>query len=216
VDAAALPDIDWIVEQPSDYEKAWQRRYAELIGHGVPDEKARLLASELAAGEILAAAQARTGSMAAAGRPPTPKLRMAKGDGYGLLVMGVLSLIIAAMSVSIGGMAIGAGVAAAGWCELDGYRRFMEGRAGSRLRLMGSQLAVLGIAWAYAGWTIIHPEPLSPEISEMLAASGDQASSMQGMVDSLRFLVAAAICAVSLLYQGGLAWYYFAKTKKAG
>jgi hypothetical protein len=128
--------------------------------------------------------------------------------------MGVLSLIIASMSVSIGGIVVGALVAAAGWCELDGYRRFKDGRAGSRLRLMGSQLVVLGIAWAYAGWTLLHPEPLSPEIKEMLAASGDQAPEMQGLVDNLRFLMAAVICGVSLLYQGGLAWYYCLKTKR--
>ena len=203
------------MEQPSEYAQAWQRRYAELLGHGVPDDKARLLASELAAGEVLAAAQTRQGILPGAGRPPPAKLRMARGDGYGLLVMGVLSLIIAGMSKSPGGIVIGAGVAVAGWCELDGYRRYMDGRPGSRLRLMGSQLAVLGIAWAYAGWTLLHPEPLSPDIKEMLAASGEEATAMQGMVESLRTLVATAICAVSLLYQGGLAWYYFHKTRRA-
>jgi len=203
------------VEPPNEYAQAWQRRYAELLGHGVPDDKARLLASELAAGEVLAAAQARQGVPPGAGRPPPLKLRMAKGDGYGLLVMGVLSLVIAGMSASLGGIVVGALVGAAGWCELDGYSRYMEGRPGSRLRLMGSQLVILGIAWAYAGWTLLHPEPLSPEIKEMLAASGDQASAMQGMVESVRSLVASVICAVSLLYQGGLAWYYFHKTKLA-
>lgn len=202
------------MEQPNEYAQVWQRRYAELLGHGVPDDKARLLASELAAGEVLAAAQARQGVLPGAGRPPPAKLRMARGDGYGLLVMGVLSLIIAGMSKSPGGIVIGALVAAAGWCELDGYRRYMDGQQGSRLRLIGSQLVILGIAWAYAGWTLLHPEPLSPEIKEMLAASGDEATAMQGMVESLRFLVASAICAVSLLYQGGLAWYYFHKTKR--
>jgi hypothetical protein len=203
------------VEQPSEYADAWQRRYAELLSHGVPDDKARLLASELAAAEILAAAQARQGVLPTSGRPAPVKLRMAKGDGYGLLVMGILSLIIAGISVSVGGIVVGALVAAAGWCELDGYSRYMDGRPGSRLRLMGSQLVILGIAWAYAGWTLLHPEPLSPDIKEMLAASGEQASAMQGMVDSVRSLVATVICAVSLLYQGGLAWYYFHKTKPA-
>jgi hypothetical protein len=203
------------VEQPSEYTQAWQRRYAELLGHGVPDDKARLLASELAAGEVLAAAQARQGVLAGAGRPPLAKLRMARGDGYGLLVMGILSLIIAGMSKSPGGVVIGALVGVAGWGELDGYRRYMDGRPGSRLRLMGSQFLVLGIAWAYAGWTLLHPEPLSPDIKELLAASGEEATAMQGMVESLRTLVATAICAVSLLYQGGLAWYYFHKTKPA-
>lgn len=199
------------MDLPGEHTEEWKRRYAELLGHGVPDDKARVLASELVAGAVLAAAQGRRGG------PPAPplKLRMARGDGYGLLIMGVLSLIIASMSVSIGGIVVGALVAAAGWCELDGYRRFKEGRAGSRLRLMGSQLLVLGIAWAYAGWTLLHPEPLSPEIKEMLAASGDQAPEMQGLVDNLRFLVAAVICGVSLLYQGGLAWYYCLKTKGA-
>jgi len=67
------------VEQPSEYAQAWQRRYAELIGHGVPDEKARLLASELAAGEILAAAQARQGILPASARPARLNLRMARG-----------------------------------------------------------------------------------------------------------------------------------------
>jgi len=128
--------------------------------------------------------------------------------------MGILSLVIAGMSRSPGGILIGALVAVAGWCELDGYRRYMDGRTGSRLRLIGSQLLILGVAWGYAGWTLLHPEPLSPDVKELLAASGEQASAMQGMVDSVRSLVAVVICAVTLLYQGGLAWYYFHKTRR--
>jgi len=37
----------------NDYAEVWKERYAELLGYGVPDERAKSLASELAAAAVL-------------------------------------------------------------------------------------------------------------------------------------------------------------------
>jgi hypothetical protein len=208
------------VDTPSDYAEIWQKRYAELLGHGVPDDKARLLASELAAAAVLTAV--RTGQGAPVALPgtmpanPVPALKMAKFDGYGLLVMGVPSVILALVSTSVSGFAIGAVVTACGWCELDGLRRYTGRLPGARLRLMGSQILLIALAWAYAGWTLLHPEPLSPEITDLIKESGDQSPDVMALVGNLRLLIAALICGVTLLYQGSLAFYYWSKTRRAG
>jgi len=66
---------------------------------------------------------------------------------------------------------------------------------------------------AYAGWSVLHPEPLSPETTDLIKESGGQSSEMLGLVGNLRLLIAALICGVTLLYQGGLSLYYWSKTR---
>ena len=138
-----------------------------------------------------------------------PVLKMAKFDGYGLLVMGVPSMILACFSKSVSGFAIGALVAACGWCELDGFRRYVGRLPGARARLVGSQLVLIAGAWTYAAWTILHPEPLPAEVTDLIKESGDEASDVLAMAANLRWMVAAAICGVTLLYQASLASYYW-------
>ena len=202
---------------PSDYAEIWKKRYEELLGHGVPEEKAKQLASELAAAAVLNSVRASQGLPQRAGEagvaPKGPVLKMAKFDGYGLLVMGVPSIIISLFSSSVSGIAIGAVVTACGCLELDGFRRYTGRLPGARLRLMGSQLLLIALAWAYAGFSLLHPEPLSPEITDLIKESGDSTVDMMALVSRMRLLVAAAICAVTLLYQGGLSVYYWSKTR---
>ncbi len=205
------------VDTPSDFAEVWKKRYVELLSYGVPNEKAKLLASELAGAAVLTDVRIRQGAPSADPGPKladsAPVLKMAKFDGYGLLVMGVPSVIIALFSSSVSGVVIGAIVAACGCCELDGHRRYVGRLPGARLRLMGSQLLLIALAWTYAGWSLLHPEPLSPEITELIKESGDQSSELLGLADHLRVVIAAAICGVTLVYQGGLAFYYWTKTK---
>jgi hypothetical protein len=207
------------VDSPSEYAEIWQRRYAELLGHGVPEEKATLLASELAAAAVLTSVRNRQGetppAQAASALVKAPVLKMAKFDGFGLLIMGVPSMILAFFSSSVSGFFIGALVALCGWAELDGYRRYIGRLPGARPRLVGSQLMLIVGAWSYAAWTLLHPEPLSPEITDLIKESGDQASEVLGMAANLRLIIAAAICGVTLLYQGGLAFYYWSKTRSS-
>jgi hypothetical protein len=203
------------VDVPNEYAEVWKKRYAELIGYGVPDERAKLLASELAAAAVLTLARSRPDAPAPAREagPVVPVLKMAKFDGYGLLVMGVPSIIVACFASSVSGFAIGAVVAGCGWAELDGYRRYTGRLPGARLRLVGSQFLLIALAWGYAGWSVLHPEPLFPEVADLIKESGGQSSDMQGLVGNMRLLVAALICGVTLLYQGGLSLYYWSKTR---
>ena len=205
------------VDPPGDYAEVWKKRYAELLGYGVPDEQARLLASELAAAAVLTSARSRQDvpPVAQAAKPavPVPVLKMAKFDGYGLLVMGVPSVILAFFSSSVSGFVIGAVVAGCGYFELDGYRRYTGRLPGARLRLVGSQLLLIALAWSYAAWSLLHPEPLSPDLADLIKESGGQSPEMQGLMGSVRLLIAALICGVTLLYQGSLSLYYWSKTR---
>jgi len=205
------------VDSPTEYAEVWKKRYAELLGHGVPDEQAKKLASELAAAAVLASMHARkdpppASAEAVPGRP-VRVLRMAKFDGYGLLIMGVPSIIISCFSFSMIGIIIGVVVTACGCLELDGYRRYTGRLPGARSRLMGSQILLIVMAWAYAGWSLLHPEPLAPEITELIKESGEQTSEMMALMDRMRLIVAAAICGITLLYQGSLSAYYWSKTR---
>jgi hypothetical protein len=78
---------------------------------------------------------------------------------------------------------------------------------------MGSQILLIVMAWAYAGWSLLHPEPLAPEITELIKESGEETSSMMALVAKMRLIVAAAICGITLLYQGSLSVYYWSKTR---
>ena len=183
----------------------------------MPDEQAKKLASELAAAAVLASMHARkdpppASAEAVPGRP-VRVLRMAKFDGYGLLIMGVPSIIISCFSFSMIGIIIGVVVTACGCLELDGYRRYTGRLPGARSRLMGSQILLIVMAWAYAGWSLLHPEPLAPEITELIKESGEQTSEMMALMDRMRLIVAAAICGITLLYQGSLSAYYWSKTR---
>lgn len=205
------------MDSPTEYAEVWKKRYAELLGHGVPDEQAKKLASELAAAAVLASMHARkdpppASAEAVPGRP-VRVLRMAKFDGYGLLIMGVPSIIISCFSFSMIGIIIGVVVTACGCLELDGYRRYTGRLPGARSRLMGSQILLIVMAWAYAGWSLLHPEPLAPEITELIKESGEQTSEMMALMDRMRLIVAAAICGITLLYQGSLSAYYWSKTR---
>ena len=205
------------MDSPVEYAEVWKRRYAELLGHGLPEEKAKQLATELAAAAVLASAKgsrdAKSQSMDTGSARPAPALKVAKFDGYGLLVMGIPSIIISCFTGSWSGIAIGAVVAGCGFLELDGFRRFNGGLTGARPRLMGSQILLIALAWAYAALSLLHPEPLSPEITDLLKESGDSQSDLLALVSRIRLMVAAAICGITLLYQGSLAFYYWSKTR---
>lgn len=205
------------MDVPNEYAEIWKKRYAELLGHGVPEERARQLASELAAAAVLTLARSSQDAppeiRAARPADPVPALKMAKFDGFGLLVMGIPSVVVAVLASSVSGFVIGAVVTGCGCCELDGYRRYTRRLPGARLRLVGSQLLLIALAWAYAGWSLLHAEPLSPEVTDLIKESGDQSSQVLSMVGDLRVLIAALVCGVTLLYQGGLSFYYWSKTR---
>jgi hypothetical protein len=205
------------VDSPTEYAEIWKKRYAELLGHGVPDEQAKKLASELAAAAVLASVHTRNApppvsSEAAPGRP-VRVLRIAKFDGYGLLIMGVPSIIISCISFSVVGIVIGVVVTGCGCLELDGHRHYTGKLPGARSRLMGSQIILIVMAWAYAGWSLLHPEPLAPEITELIKESGEETASMMALVERMRLIIAAAICGITLLYQGGMSVHYWLKTR---
>jgi len=203
------------MDSPDRYAEVWKARYAEFLAKGVPDERARAMASEAAAAQILGEVRAQYG-----GDPPPPlpaapgrKLRMAQGDGKGLVAMGLLSIVVGLVMRDYLGAVIGALLTGCGAAELVGYRRYLSAHPGARSCLVGSQLAVLGLVWAYCGWSMFGAKAAeSPETLQLMREMGADAAEIGPLLDSATRLIYVALAGISLLYQGGLAIYYYKKT----
>jgi hypothetical protein len=203
------------MDSPDRYTEVWKARFAEFVAQGVPEDRARTMASESAAAQILSEVRGKLG-----GPPPVVpaapqrKLRMARGDAIGLIAMGGLSILVGIMFRDVfnalGGLLIGA----CGLVELSGFRRFVARRPQAREYLVGSQLGVLALIWVYCGWQLFGPKSAnSPETQELMNQLGADAAEFGGLMDSMTRMVYLVLAGVSLLYQGGLALYYWRKTE---
>lgn len=194
------------------YNAIWSAKFAEFTARGFPEDTARLMATEAAAAQILGEARIKLGR-------PVPaearKIRMAKGDAIGLIVMGGISLLIGVFSQDALNGIVGALICFIGGVEFMGYRRYIEGRPKARECLVGSQLALLLIIWAYCGWHLLGPKTaVSKTEMDALNELGADASEIAGATAGIEHMMYLAVAGISLLYQGGLASYYWRKTGK--
>lgn len=81
--------------------------------------------------------------------------------------------------------------------------RLRDGDAEAARRLSRDELILLGAIAVYCVLMLTVIDPLSDEIDQMLASSG-----MRLDTESLRRTIYSTVLAVTVLYQGGLAWRY--------
>ena len=203
------------MESPEHYTAVWNARYAEFLTRGFPEANARVMASEAAASQILAESRSRLGLPPAIAAPAERKLRMAKGDALGLIVMGGLSLVLGACTFDWSTAVIGGIIGAFGVMELAGYRRYLTRQPQAREFLVGSQLGVLVLILGYCAWKLYGPvKPESTSTLDALKELGADGSEFGAMAAGIEHMVYLAVAGVSLIYQGGLAVYYWRKTDK--
>ena len=152
-------------------------------------------------------------------------LRIAALDGYGLVsIAGGLALISAFctdwLGALVGGLAAGAGL-----IELHGRRRLKAGDLRGVCWLVRSQLVVLTIILFYVAHQLVtfDPQPQLVKLQESLASAqrslGMEVTPLADMVglNEKQFLQMAktstqityiAVGLISILCQGGLAYYY--------
>ncbi|MFZ5497332.1 MAG: hypothetical protein ACOZE5_18580 [Verrucomicrobiota bacterium] len=157
--------------------------------------------------------------------PPLPVHRLrrvlsvARGDGWSLVIVAALGGLYTAVR---GGWVETAGallVVLAGAGELHGRRRLL----GQDLRgvswLVGSQLFLLAVIWAYAWWRwrFFDPAALWAEFPafarteldrQMLAAGLAPEFDRPLVLQMMNTLTCLLLAFLTLLYQGGLAAYY--------
>lgn len=151
-------------------------------------------------------------------------LAIARVDGWSIVIVAALGGLY---SLVTGGW-LAAGTAAlvvlAGWGELHGRRILQNGEVHGLRWLIGAQLALLAVIWAYAWcrWWFFDPAAMWAELPGLAQAEIDRQLLAAGLIPELdrpllltmmNALVCVLLAAITLLYQGGLALYYTLKRR---
>ncbi|HYC69671.1 MAG TPA: hypothetical protein VEB66_00590 [Opitutaceae bacterium] len=113
---------------------------------------------------------------------------------------------------------------AAGLLEYQGQRAVRAGRARGLRAMVGAQLLLLGVIWAYAWLRVRNFDPEAywqqfPAFAQELLAQRMRDEGLDPELDRAllmmvtNFLVCAGLALVALVYQGGLAVYYLMKAR---
>jgi len=169
---------------------------------------------------------------------PTPQekalkrvLTISRLDGWSLVVIAGLSLLITGLLVEPLGMAVSLLILAAGVMELRG-RRALKRRDPDGMRLLTrSQMFVLAVILVYCARSIgsfdagylkdeALPEArqllmswLGISLDEFLKEGGLTANDLLLLAQKAVWLLYGTVAIVSLIYQGGLALFYRSKTQ---
>ncbi|HEY5895242.1 MAG TPA: hypothetical protein VIT91_18630 [Chthoniobacterales bacterium] len=135
-------------------------------------------------------------------------------NGGSIVVFGVVSLVLGALFLDLAGVLVGLAAAVCGGIELRGRTMSLTHHARSGAWLTGSQLGAMLVILTYCGKNLLWPPAwsfshLSPDAQALLQANPnvDWELLNEMMPELVRLIYLAGILA-SLIYQGGLFFYY--------
>ena len=147
--------------------------------------------------------------------------RMAAFNGGTFAFFAVVSFLIAMISLARGewdvvGFVMGAGLAVVAWNELRGKKLLQQFDAKGPRLLGWNQIGLMGLILAYCAYMIaaayVGPGPYEDTMQKypsLRRSLGD----IDKLHQSITVLVYGAVIVGTILYQGGCAWYYFARGK---
>ncbi len=143
--------------------------------------------------------------------------RVASFNGWTIGVFAALTLPLAGSSIS--GILIAAAMALAAYNEFRGRTLLLDfDPRGPRL-LGWNQLGLLGALTLYCAWHILQV-PFQPDVVTRQLSAHPEIATLVGSTDELVKLYHLVLLAVyttvillSVLFQGGNAWYYFSRGK---
>jgi thiosulfate reductase cytochrome b subunit len=144
--------------------------------------------------------------------------RAARWNGGSILVIAGLSAVFSLVGAELMPTLFGAAIAAAGWAEHAAGRRLALADAdvaALRTRLVRCELAVLALILGYSAWRLGSADFAAelaalPDDERMLVESltGGDRELLEQMFASALKLTYCTLMIVTLLYQGGMAWWY--------
>lgn len=140
-------------------------------------------------------------------------------DGWSIIVIAVLGILITLAMGDYSGLAVGLLIAAAGGMELRG-RKLLKRRDPSGMKLLvRSQLFFLAVILVYCATRLGSFDEATvmgnstPDMEAAMKELGIQKADLLPMVRSTFFALYSGVALGTLIYQGGMTLYYRAKTK---
>lgn len=140
--------------------------------------------------------------------------RLARRDGFGVLVIASLFALMAAVMGDGVGAIIGLGVAGTGAIELHGCHQLREGEPRGMRWLIMSQLGLMTIILVYCGLRLanFHPEmvdqAITPEMRSTFLELGYTNEMLHALVRKIYYVTYSIVGLVTIIYQGMMARYY--------
>ncbi len=146
-------------------------------------------------------------------------LAVARADGWGIMAVAGASVIVAVFQGAFGLAGFALIATLTGAAELLGRRQLLQRRVAGLRWLIGAQATLLALIWFYA-WHRWHhfdatalwaqlPAFAQAEVTEKLSAAGlDPVADRLLLLELTNQLTCVTLAFVSLLYQGGLIFWY--------
>ena len=146
--------------------------------------------------------------------------RFAKWNGGSIFIFGIIGGVVGLLSVSFEGILMGVLIAGAGWIELQGKNKLLQGETDAGRWLMGGEGLLLFVILVYAFAHLIPLNPdhvldiLSPEMRSFLTETGGFPSHMiNDLVYTILKWLYQGLIIGTVLYQGGIIAFYYFKTR---
>ena len=157
-------------------------------------------------------------------KPIEKAARVARGSAISILAVGLVALPFATMSLDVTAYAIAGAICLIGWFELRGAKQLAQAIPQSAKRLGFNQLMFLAIILAYAFWQIASfsikgakEALISAEVQSQLSQLGEMQEAIDEQLELWAPLVVyglyGSLIVLSILFQGGLAIYYFTRSR---
>ena len=140
-------------------------------------------------------------------------------DGWSLIVIAALGLLVTLLLGDLSGIAIALLVLLAGLIELRGRKQLQRRNAEGMKLLVRSQVFLLTVILVYCASRLGSYDAesmlsnLTPDMRAMLTEAGLQVSDIVPLVHTAFLVLYITVALVTLIYQGGLALYYRSRTK---
>jgi hypothetical protein len=141
-------------------------------------------------------------------------LRIARFDGMSVLFVAGFFALVSGGAGDVGGAAVGLLVAAAGAIELHGASLLKTSDKRGMSWLIGSQLYLLVVILAYVVFRISNPDVdpvlklMTTVVADQVRQSGQDVELFLSEVPTALRMMYLAVAALTIIYQGGMAFYY--------
>ncbi len=144
-------------------------------------------------------------------------VRISSFNGRFLLVIGGAFALLSALAHTAAGAIIGCLVAGAGAIEMHGSSLLRHGETRGLGWLIRAELGLLGLVLCYAALNLIAFSPalveqsLTPDMLKTLEDAGLTKEQFLHYAQIINTVFFSAVCVATVIYQGGLAYYYSRK-----